>query len=121
MITNPQNILFSSATASLKLATSGTSSVSCPGTATSVSVTVTIPHGAGTDALICQVGGVITDTTSNFVITPGLVTPYQTPDGQVEVATTFDAVNMYVTLTNSTAGSPTDATRFDFFYRVLVP
>lgn len=118
---NYQDVLFSSFTASLKVAIQGSGTINVPTTSTTAAQTATIPHNLGTSNLIWQVGGVLTDTVINQNLEPGIITPYSTFDGRVQAWATVDDTNLYITLQNSTAGTSQDATQFDYYYRVMVP
>lgn len=107
-----------SKTSSLKILIQGSGSFVVPSTATSTNVVATIPHNFEDDNLIWQVG---------FSIDFGLgavvnnFTPYGTGDGRIQVTSTVDNINLYVTGYSSTAALPTDPFTISYYYRVLVP
>lgn len=121
MSINLLEVQFSSQYASLKLVNEGTGILTAPTTSTSVQVTATIPHNAGTSQVILQVGGSLYDNVIPGVLEPGIITPWSTGDGRVNCSAQADANNLYLVLTLSTGVSPQDSITWTYYYRVIVP
>lgn len=116
---NPLQILMSSETASLKLWLEGTGTFVVPSTGTTVTITVPIPHGFGSDGLIWQVG--LNATYEGFSTTQGIITPWATGDGRSRFSSYLDATNLYIVGFAGTAGVATPTTDVTYYYRLLIP
>lgn len=118
MIKNFQNLQMTSTTSSLKVLAEGTGSLSLPSTVSKVTITNNIFHGYGSDDLIWQVDGTLSFGSTTY---GGIVTPWETSDGQYTFVATLDSENLYISGIAQTAGSATVAATITYAYRILVP
>lgn len=103
--------------ASLKIIKSGTGTlhVSALGGAGSVSNSVAIPHGYGSNELLIEVW-------SNLGLSAsGGMLPYQTPDGRVSAFAKVDATNLHIMIHHDSNYSSMPATTYQYSYRILIP
>lgn len=119
MTFDPIKAQMSSLTTSLKVVAEGSDSLIVPPTSTSTSVSNVISHGFQSDQLLWQVG--FTITFSGGGSTAGLITPWQSGDGQTTVVATIDSQLLTITGSSQTVGSPTLEYTLDYSYRILAP
>jgi hypothetical protein len=77
--------------------------------------TTTIPHNAGTDYLLFQVG-------ATGVFSYNVMVPWISNDGRVTLYAMIDSTNLYVCcISEDASGLGSPAFDVSFFYRILIP